>query len=87
MELIFRIHDTNAARLQKAFQTLSRLVRLHDIRAQVVAVSEHLEHCRLGVAQDLPALEISGYIVGRGFELTEQRLEDLCARVAANTKK
>lgn len=87
MDLILKIHDTNAGRLQKAFQTLGCLVRKHGINAQIVAVSEQLEHCRLGISNQLPAIELSGYILGKGFELTEERLEDLCVRVVAATKQ
>jgi hypothetical protein len=87
MKLTFKVHDIKDRRLQKACGILGRLVRKHKLDAEVVAVSEYLEHCRLGVEESLPALQLNGYILGKGFELTQERLEDLCSKLAGEINK
>lgn len=87
MDITLRVHDTKGARLQPLTETLKRLFRKSGIDGDVVAVSESLEHCRLGIANRLPALELNGYILNHDGEMTPSFLEDFCSRLAGALKE
>lgn len=77
MKFVFRILDVDTNRLKDAEATIRRMVRKYGFSADIFQVQEVLEHGRLGIAGELPALEINGVIVSKNNLLNEEILGPL----------
>lgn len=77
MKLTFRIHDVETDRLRRSEAAIRRLVREYGFTADVYQVQEILEHGRLGIDGDLPALEINGVIAIKKQSLDEASLRPI----------
>ena len=87
MKLTFRIHDVESDRLRRSEAAIRRLVREYGFTADIFQVQEILEHGRLGIAGDLPALEINGVIAIKGKPLDEATIRPLLGGLFAYSKK
>ena len=87
MKLTFRIHDVETDRLRRSEAAIRRLVREYGFTADVYQVQEILEHGRLGIAGDLPVLEINGVIALKRQSLNETSLRPLFEGLYAYQQK
>ena len=87
MKLTFRIHGVESDQLKRSEAAIRRLIREYGLDADVYQVQEILEHGRLGIDGDLPALEINGVIAIKKQSLDEAVLRPLFEGLYAYQQK
>lgn len=80
--IIIRLLDENGKRLTETEQRLEQSLTRHKVIADVQPVACHLEISRQGFAGATPAMQVNGYTVISGMELTDAHIEDCCHRLA-----
>lgn len=87
MKFVIRILDVDTHGLKHAEACLRRMVRMYGFSADIFQVQEILEHGRLGIAGQLPALEINGVIVCKNNKINEETLRPLFESLHAHYPK
>ena len=82
MKILMRILDMDGARLSETDGRLHKYLRQYRIPADVELVACHLEMSRQGLMNRTPALQVNGYTVSAGRELSDALLQDCCERLS-----
>ncbi|MFV0436775.1 MAG: hypothetical protein ACK5PS_05215 [Desulfopila sp.] len=84
-KLRIRVFDADMVRLRKACININSVMRSYDIDAQVIPIDEHLEIYRMGLAEQMPAMEVNGHILTVCLTLEKNILLQIFKPLAENT--